>query len=603
MLVLALPGSFPSRPLTDATLALAEAEFLRLCARRTGPAAGSYRLLFRLDAALPAFRVTAAADALEFSGPSPVEILYAVYDFAEKVMGFSFVEPGIERLVGGDGEIMLAAGVVLAAPAPLLRIRGFIQEFPFGDETPMLADWMAKNKLNYLHTWMKYYDQLDAAGRRLFAVRGIEIQSGHHNFDYWIPGRKYHQEHPEFFAEIGGQRIKPGPDKNALLLSEQLCTTNPALRAEIVRNMIAYAEANPELKTLSLIPNDGFGWCECPVCARFYDKSRKGELYSLSEHVYLADTIYHDLLRDVAARLAAVRPDLKLNFCAYINYCRPSEGFRLAPNLSVYFANYWRCINHRIDDPACSTNRHYAEDIRRWAGVHDGGDLIIYEYFMGVNFYLSLPMVHFDEMFDEMAWYSRNRVDGITTQFHLPHWTVYGLNYVLMARAARGENKEESIAALLRAVFGADWERAQAFYAAVKRLLLSAGPCHIPYPHALFRRTRREQYVELHRLSGELAAGAADDDRFRRELPVWTEYLLRFKELYDRYQTGSLQEADLDELLAWIARHQHTRVFVQGKFPVYFRAWREALRSGKPWLHFNIAWEDRYIRQHETTLG
>ncbi|MBO4630905.1 MAG: DUF4838 domain-containing protein [Lentisphaeria bacterium] len=577
--------------MTDKTYELAQQEMVRY----------GLKAELRKEISLPSFEIRRENGTTIIAAPDSLELLYGVYDLAERVGGYSFFEPGRDRF--DPARIAsVPEGVVVPARKPLLKRRGFIQEFPFDAETPALFDWMAKNKLNYLLTWMKYYDELSDELKEYAGIRGITIESGHHNFNYWIPGRKYSKTHPEFFAEINGKRIQSSDGKSELLLSEQLCTTNPELRKEIVKNMLAYCEKHPEVKVISLIPNDGFGWCECEKCSQFYDKSKKGDFYSLSEHVYKADRIYHDLLREVNERLRAVRPDLMLTFCAYVNYCSPSPGFRLEKGMAVHMAPYWRCINHTLDDPACVINPHYAADIQRWTAAKHGGEVNIYEYYMGINFYLMLPMLHFREMFHEMKWYSEQGVDGILTQFHIKHWSVYGMNYVLMARAARGEEQESSITALFRTLFGGDAEEAEEFYGRVKSLLLKTGHCHIPYPRSLLRRTKPEDYRELHELALKLAQ-KAPSDRFRADLVIWTEYMIRFKNLFDSYQRKQLTEADVHDFLKWIHTSGDFRVFVHGKFDMYFQALLDALRNGTEWIHFNLDWEDDYIRKHDTLLG
>ena len=67
--------------------------------------------------------------------------------------------------------------------------------------------------------------------------------------------------------------------------------------------------------------------------------------------------------------------------------------------------------------------------------------------------------------------------------------------------------------------------------------------------------------------------------------------------LFDDYHAGRLTENMLDEFLEWIAA-QKGRVFVNiKKFQMYFGALRECLRTGKKWWHFNLDWEDEYIRK------
>ncbi len=554
-----------------------------------------------LESGLPSFELRRVAGKTVIAAPDAQEMLYGVYDFAERFCGWSFFEPGRDAFDAARVKSLPENGVLYPARKPLLKRRGLIQQCPFDDETPVIFDWMAKNKLNYLLAQMKFYDDLSPAYKQLARERGITIESGHHNFNYWIPGRKYNASHPEFFAEINGKRIESSDGKDTLFLSEQLCTTNPALRAEIVANMVRYCEEHPELHTISLIPNDGFGWCECSECSKFYDKEHKGEFYSLSEHVYKANAIYHDMVREVAARLQKVRPDIQLTFTAYVNYCSPSPDLRLTPNLAVHFAPYWRCINHTIDAPECPVNSHYAEDIRNWCRIKAGGEVNIYEYYMGVHFYLSLPMIHFHEMFHEMEWYARVGVDGIMTQFLLCHWTAYGMNYALMARAARGEEREAALETLFSERFGADAEEGKAFYRQLKKLMTDFNGCHIPYPYSLFSRTTAEQYQAIH-ASAKALATRKPEDRFRRELVIWTEYFIRFKKLFDEARAQTLTETELDAFLDWIHSFRDMRVFAHSRFDRYFSALRQSIRQGTEWFHFNIDWEDEYIRRQEKTI-
>ncbi len=552
---------------------------------------------FAIEPALPSFEIRAKSGRLLIAGASDIDLLHGVYAAAELYGGYTFFEPGRDIFRPEAIVHHRPDGVLFPARAALLKTRGFIQEFPFNDETPALFDWMAKNNLNYLATWMKYYDDLSPELKEFAKVRGIEIESGHHNFNYWIPGRLYAKTHPEFMAMRDGKRITP-QGESELLLSEQLCTTNPLVRAEFVRRMLEYCDEHPEIHTISLTPNDGFGWCECPECSKFYDTDEKGDLYSVSNHVYKANRVYHALVRDVATRLHAVRPDIRLTFCAYVNYCRPAPGMTLDKGLAVHLAYYWRCINHAIDDPDCPVNSHYLDDTLAWRDVKQGGEIFLYEYYMGVNFYLSLPMIHHRELFREIRWYAEHGVDGLNTQFHLPHWTVYGTNYYLMAKAMRGDDCESAIAEMYRRVYGEAAEAARQFHDALKALVLSAGACHIPHPYSLFSRTTTEQYESIRRQADKLA-DAFPDDRHIQEFRIWGEYLCRFKTLFDHMRAQTATEDEIQTLLDWIHTHADTRLFVQDRFDMYFEEMKRAVRERLPWIHFNIPWEDNVILQEE----
>ena len=560
-------------------------------------------VFFEIKANAKGFSVKAAENALIFTAPTSLEILYAVYDFAEEYLGYTFFEPGVDTLDEFGGKVKLkTTGFLIKNRLPALNIRGFVQEFPFSEDNYVIADWMVKNKLNYIQTWMKYYDKIDQDLIDFYQVRGITIESGHHNFSYLIPAEKYAAAHPEFFAEINGKRIKPSASKSALLLSEQLCTTNPALREELVKNLIEYGKQHPELTNVSLVPNDGFGWCECKECSKFYDKNRKGELYSLAEHVYLAGEIYHDLVRYVNRRLKEENCQLNITFCAYINYCYPTEGMTLEKGVSVAMANYWRCINHKIDDPDCPVNSRYAQDIENWCKVKNGGKVMIYEYFMGVNFYISLPMIHTQKIFDETAYYKKIGVDGIITQFHLPHWSVYGINYYTMANAMYGKKRPAVLKKLYKALFNDDAAEGKRFYSKIQHLLYSAGKCHIPYPYSLFSRTELKDYKALLRAAEKLCA-KLPKDQFRKDLVLWMEYLVRFKTFFDDYHAGKAGKKELETFRKWAEKKcSAVNVLCVDKFMRYTDQILDSIAAGKKWIHFGLDWEDAYVIKHHNGI-
>ena len=586
------------------TLSLAMEEltqFLSVSPGMTACEGGDIEVDFTLGQAR-GYSVSVCNNALRFVAPTPVEILYAVYTFAEELLGFCFFEPGHDR-VAPKREVALPDGIVVTERVPLLKNRGLIQEYPCDESNYRLADWMARNRLNYLMTWTKHYDGFSASLKEHYRVRGITVESGHHSFDYYLPLAKYGKDHPEYFAMRDGKRIEFDEKDNTLFLSKQLCVTNPDVRAELAKNMIAYVKRNPEVRVISLVPNDGFGWCECEACAKHYDTSKRGGLYCVSEHVYRAEDIYNDLVRDVAARVHEECPDVTVTLCAYINYIEPADGFKLTKGTAVHAAPYWHCINHRMGDPVCPINRRYMESLAKWGKIKDGGEFNIYEYYMGVNFYVSLPMVHHEVVFDDLRSFVGIGVDGVTTQYHLTHWTAYGLNYYMMAKAAYGEDREAAVAKCMRDLFGDDAEQGAAFYRDLREVVLSAGPCHVPIARSLFKRTKLAQYTAMKEKAEALLA-RKPDDRLRRNLVVWMEYLLRFKTVFDRYIVGGKDvREEIRAFEAWAGKQGAHDVCVMSRLSFYLPAWIQAIEAGKPWLHFNIDWEDEYVRRYDELLN
>ena len=87
----------------DKTLQLAFDELKSLWIKRFGCPVKTRQhveidIRFDLNPASKGFSVIAGSDNLTFHAPTAVEILYAVYDFAEEFLGFCFFEPGVDRV-------------------------------------------------------------------------------------------------------------------------------------------------------------------------------------------------------------------------------------------------------------------------------------------------------------------------------------------------------------------------------------------------------------------------------------------------------------------------------------------------------------------------
>ena len=80
---------------------------------------------------------------------------------------------------------------------------------------------------------------------------------------------------------------------------------------------------------------------------------------------------------------------------------------------------------------------------------------------------------------------------------------------------------------------------------------------------------------------------------------IWTEYLYRFKELFDRYHSTGITVQEINDFRAWIkSRQDGSRVFVTAKADMVLNAWIKCIETGRKWVHFNIDWEDAYIKEH-----
>ena len=77
-----------------------------------------------------------------------------------------------------------------------------------------------------------------------------------HTFQKLIPPAKYFSTHPQWFSEIGGQRVRDG----------QLCLSNPEVLDTLCANLAKMMEEHPDAQIWSVSNNDNYNVCQCPHC-------------------------------------------------------------------------------------------------------------------------------------------------------------------------------------------------------------------------------------------------------------------------------------------------------------------------------------------------
>ncbi|NUQ00673.1 MAG: DUF4838 domain-containing protein, partial [Armatimonadetes bacterium] len=200
-------------------------------------------------------------------------------------------------------------------------------------------------------------------GRRLRLGQAYGISHGH-NWYRILPAEKYGQEHPEYFAEIKGERQARYYSGHH---GGQVCTSNPAVVEVFARHIIEYFDATPAASMYSVSPNDGGGFCECANC-RALDLESWGD-----EHPgqpVMTDRIL-TFYNAVAERVAAKHPDKYLGAYIYSYYRKPPVKTRPHPNLALVFAinsigthgEEWTREKAWIDAWTALTNNFYLYDI------------------------------------------------------------------------------------------------------------------------------------------------------------------------------------------------------------------------------------------------
>lgn len=91
------------------------------------------------------------------------------------------------------------------------------------------------------------------------ATQGFRLNSGHSYDGILAANQDAFAAHPEYFAEVDGERRIEGGDI-------KFCISNPGLRRLVVDHVVRTIKASPGLDSVSMDPSDGGNWCTCEAC-------------------------------------------------------------------------------------------------------------------------------------------------------------------------------------------------------------------------------------------------------------------------------------------------------------------------------------------------
>ena len=174
--------------------------------------------------------IKADGDQLIISGGNPQSTLNAVYTFLEDQLGCRFYAPDAEYL-------------------------------------PKLDKISVDRNLNYryapeittrtVHSRL-YYDNKEFAEKRKVtgdAFPDYVPSARVHTFHHFMPKEMYYDEHPEYYALRGKNRVPT-----------QLCLTNKKVLQIVTDTVRAILRANPDSKVISVSQDDNQQYCQCSSC-------------------------------------------------------------------------------------------------------------------------------------------------------------------------------------------------------------------------------------------------------------------------------------------------------------------------------------------------
>lgn len=135
-----------------------------------------------------------------------------------------------------------------------------------------------------------------------------------HTFRHLIPVERYFENHPGWFSEINGRRVKDG----------QLCLANTDVLDTLCANLGTMMAQKPDAMIWSVSNNDNFNRCTCPHCRRLdsiYGGPSGTLLYFINQ---VADrfpdktisTLAYQYTRQAPKSDIAPRPNVQMMFCS-----------------------------------------------------------------------------------------------------------------------------------------------------------------------------------------------------------------------------------------------------------------------------------------------
>jgi len=213
-------------------------------------------------------------------------------------------------------------------------------------------------------------EELAVWQRRNRMGQGVPVRFGH-SFLRVMPAADYFETHPDYFALQDGKRIPNG----------QLCTTNEDVIEIFADAAISAFDEDPDLKSFSLSPNDGYNWCHCDACEALDSPEARGTERGKADRVVT-------FANEVARRVKERHPDRWLAFYAYAGCVKPPTYADPDDNVLVVLTHYIMDSLRPIDAPDSKWNATFREYVNGWGAVSE--QMFLREYYC--RYWAAWPM-------------------------------------------------------------------------------------------------------------------------------------------------------------------------------------------------------------------
>ncbi len=245
------------------------------------------------------------------------------------------------------------------------------------------GDFAARNRVN-------------GNAARLLAKHGGKIRFGAglfvHTFHQLCPPEEFFDDHPEYFSEVDGRRVKD---------PTQLCLTNPVVEEIVTERLLDRIRSDPDAAIYSLSQNDCHNFCTCEGCRKIAESegSQAGPLIAF--------------VNRVAARVEEEFPDVWIETLAYQSTRKPPRTIRPRTNVAPRICSIECDFSRPLSDEGSPENRAFAEDLAGWGAISD--HLLVWDYAVNFPYYLS-PFPNVGVLGENARLFRRHGAVGVLAQ-------------------------------------------------------------------------------------------------------------------------------------------------------------------------------------------
>lgn len=321
-------------------------------------------------------RIIINQDNIIIEGGRPRGALYAVYEFAERYLGIRFLTNEYTYMPSQKSNLVIPLEEFFYKPC-------FDYRNVYYKENMINPEFSVRLRLNAFEKREKYGGRSD-------------MEFVNHSFYYQLPVDSFGEEHPEYFAEVEGERLLKvhggGP---------QLCVSNPDVKNILTEAVLKEITDNQGNINVSLSQNDNKYYCTCENC----ESINKREGSPMGSHLAMINQVANDVSR--------IYPDAIIGTLAYQYSRKPPKKIVPEDNVMIQLCNIECDMLHAYHGKSAKVNKPFAKDLTKWSKIT--GNLWIWDYIVNFRCY-GLPVPNLKSIGEKITFYSEKSIKGVFMQ-------------------------------------------------------------------------------------------------------------------------------------------------------------------------------------------